>query len=150
LTAALALPPLLVVATLAALAGIGILSGFLGIGGGVLIVPLLTFVAVLMVWLSGSWALSAAAMAVAGFGVGILYPPCAAITLAAAPAAPAAASARLVLAAGLAILVAPLLLGVIADFSDIGSAWLLVPAVCVGIALLSAPVDRARRAREVA
>ncbi len=110
----------------------------------------LTFVAVLVVWLSGAWALSAAAMAVAGFGVGILYPPCAAITLATAPEAPAAASARLVLAAGLAILVAPLLLGVIADFSDIGSAWLLVPAVCVGIALLSVPVDRARQARESA
>lgn len=111
---------------------------------------LLTFVAVLVVWLSGMWAVSAAAMAVAGFGVGILYPPCAAITLATAPGAPAAASARLVLAAGLAILVAPLLLGVIADFSDIGSAWLLVPAVCVGVALLSVLVDRARQVRESA
>jgi MFS family permease len=111
---------------------------------------LLTFVAVLVVWVSGSWWVSAAAMAVAGFGVGILYPPCAAITLAAAPSAPAAASARLVLAAGLAILVAPLLLGVIADLSDIGSAWLLVLGVCVAVALLSAPVDWARQAREVA
>ena len=92
--------------------------------------------------------MSAAAMAVAGFGVGILYPPCAAITLAAAPEAPAAASARLVLAAGLAILVAPLLLGVIADLSDISSAWLLVPGVCIGVALLSEPVQRARQARE--
>ena len=110
----------------------------------------LTFVAVLVVWLSGSWALSAAAMAVAGFGVGILYPPAAAITLAAAPDAPAAASARLVLAAGLAILVAPLLLGVIAELTDITSAWLLVPAVCVLVALLSVPVDRARRVGEVA
>jgi MFS family permease len=105
---------------------------------------LLTFAAVLLVWASGSWALSAAAMAVAGFGVGILYPPCAAITLAAAPQAPAAASARLVLAAGLAILVAPLLLGVVADVTDITSAWLLVPAVCVGVALLTVLVDRPR------
>ena len=48
----------------------------------------------------------AAAMAVAGFGVGILYPPAAAITLAAAPEAPAAASSRLVLAAGLVLLLA--------------------------------------------
>jgi MFS family permease len=109
---------------------------------------LLTFVAVLVVWLSGSWWTSAAAMAVAGVGVGILYPPCAAITLAAAPSAPRAASARLVLAAGLAILVAPLLLGVIAEVSDIGSAWLLVPAVCVGVGLLTVPVERARRVRE--
>jgi MFS family permease len=105
----------------------------------------LTFVAVLVVWLSGSWWVSAVAMAVAGFGVGILYPPAAAITLAAAPGAPAAASARLVLAAGLAILVAPLLLGVAADVSDIGVAWLLVPGVCVGVIRLSVVVDRARR-----
>ena len=101
-----------------------------------------TFVAVLAVWVSGSWWLSAGAMAVAGFGIGILYPPCAAITLATAPGAPAAASSRLVLAAGLAILVAPLLLGVIADFSDIESAWLLVPGACVGVALLTVPVER--------
>jgi hypothetical protein len=105
----------------------------------------LTFVAVLVLWLSGSWWLSAAAMAVSGFGVGILYPPAAAITLATAPGAPAAASSRLVLAAGLAILVAPLLLGVIAELTDIASAWLLVPGVCVGVALLTVPVDQARR-----
>jgi fucose permease len=105
---------------------------------------LLTFGAVVLLWASESWAVSAAAMAVAGFGVGILYPPCAAITLAAAPLAPAAASARLVLAAGLAILVAPLLLGVVADVSDITTAWLLVPVVCVGVALLTVPVERAR------
>jgi MFS family permease len=109
----------------------------------------LTFVAVVVLWLSGSYWLSAAAMALSGFGVGILYPPCASITLAAAPDAPAAASARLVLAAGLAILVAPLLLGVMADLSDIGSAWLLVPGVCVGVALLTLPVDRARSVREL-
>ncbi len=108
-----------------------------------------TFVAVLAVWVSGSWWLSAGAMAVAGFGVGILYPPCAAVTMATAPGAPAAASSRLVLAAGLAILVAPLLLGFIADLSDISSAWLLVPGACVGVALLTVPVDRARRTREL-
>ena len=109
---------------------------------------LLTFAAVLFVWVSESWAVSAAAMAVAGLGVGILYPPCAAITLAAAPEAAAAASARLVLAAGLAILVAPLLLGVVADVSDITSAWLLVPAMCVGVGLLTVAVERARRRPE--
>jgi len=107
----------------------------------------LTFAAVLVVWVSGSWWLSAAGLAAAGFGVGILYAPAASISLAAAPAAPAAASARLVLAAGVAILVAPLLLGVVADLSDITSAWLLVPAVCVGALALSVPVDRRRGAR---
>ncbi len=109
---------------------------------------LLTFAAVLVLWVSGSWWLSVAAMAVSGFGVGILYPPAASITLAAAPGAPGAGSARLVLAAGLAILVAPLLLGVVADVTDIDSAWLLVPGVCVLVALLSVPVDRRRVSRE--
>ncbi len=107
----------------------------------------LTFGAVLLLWLSGSYLLSVVGMAVAGFGVGILYPACASMALAAAPDQPAAASSRLTLAAGLAILVAPLLLGVIADLSDIGSAWLLVPAVCAGVLLLTVPVERARLAR---
>ncbi len=106
-----------------------------------------TFVAVVVVWLSGDYLVSAGGMLLAGFGVGILYPPCASITLAAAPDRPAAASARLVLAAGLAILVAPLLLGVVADVSDISTAWLLVPAVVAGVLLLTVPVERARRAR---
>ena len=108
----------------------------------------ITFAAVLAVWLSGEYLVSAGAMLVAGFGVGILYPPCASITLAAAPDRPAAASSRLVLAAGLAILVAPLLLGVVADVSDITSAWVLVPAVCAGVLLLTVPVNRARAGRE--
>ncbi len=107
----------------------------------------LTFAAVLMVWFSGSYLVSAAGMLVAGFGIGILYPPCASIALAAAPDQPAAASARLVLAAGLAILMAPLLLGVIADLSDITTAWLLVPGVCAGVFLLTLPVGRAKRRR---
>jgi hypothetical protein len=40
-----------------------------------------------------------------------------------------------------------LLLGVIAELTDISSAWLLVPGVCVAVALLSVPVERAQRAR---
>ncbi len=124
----------------------GRIEGMLIIRGGLV----LTFVAVLVLWLSGAWWLSAAAMAVSGFGVGILYPPAAAMALAAAPGAPAAASSRLVLAAGLAILVAPLLLGIIAELTDIASAWLLVPGVCVAVALLTVAVDRARQVREAA
>jgi MFS family permease len=107
-----------------------------------------TFVAVLVMWMSGDYLISAAGMLVAGFGIGILYPPCASIALAAAPDRPTAASARLTLAAGLAILVAPLLLGVVADVTDIASAWLLVPAVVVGVLLLTVPVERGRLGRK--
>jgi fucose permease len=102
------------------------------------------------VWLSGDLLLSGAAMLVAGFGVGILYPPAASIALAAVPDQAAAASSRLTLAAGLAILVAPLLLGVLADLSDITTAWLLIPVVCGGVLLLTWPVEEARRRREAA
>ena len=110
----------------------------------------LTFVAVLVPWLSGDYLVSMAGLLVAGFGIGILYPPAASIALAAAPDRPAAASSRLTLAAGLAILVAPLLLGAIADLTDITTAWLLVPGVCAGVLLLTFPVDRARRRRDAA
>jgi hypothetical protein len=41
--------------------------------------------------------------------------------------------------------VAPLLLGIVADISDIATAWLLVPGVCLAVLLLTVPVDRARR-----
>jgi len=106
----------------------------------------LTFAAVLLPWLATSYAVSGAGLLIAGFGIGILYPPAASIALAAAPDQPAAASARLVLAAGLAILVAPLLLGIVADLTGITTAWLLVPAVCVGVLLLTIPVARSRQA----
>jgi hypothetical protein len=108
----------------------------------------LTLVAVLVMWLTGEYPVAALAMLVSGLGVGILYPPAASVALAAAPHLPDAASSRLVLAAGLAVLVAPLVLGVIADLSDITTAWLLVPAVCVGVLLLTVAVGQARAAQD--
>ena len=108
-----------------------------------------TFVALLLPWLSNSYELSVVGLAVAGFAIGILYPPAASIALAAVPRQAAAGSSRLTLAAGLAILVAPLVLGVIAHLSDISTAWLILPAVCVAVLALTVPVDRARRGRAV-
>ena len=130
---------------LMSLAAMARLDPMLVIRGGIVI----TFVAVLLPWWSGEYLLGAAGMLLAGFGIGILYPPAASIALAAVPGQPAAASSRLTLAAGLAILVAPLLLGVIADVSDIATAWLLVPGVCLAVLLLTVPVERARRVRRV-
>jgi fucose permease len=129
---------------LMSLAAMARLDPMLVIRAGVIV----TFVAVLLPWWSGEYLLGVAGMLLAGFGIGILYPPAASIALAAVPDQPAAASSRLTLAAGLAILVAPLLLGIIADVSDIATAWLLVPGVCLAVLLLTVPVERARRVRE--
>jgi fucose permease len=107
-----------------------------------------SFVAVLVPWLSGNYLVSAAGLLAAGFGIGVLYPPAASIALAAVPEQSTAASARLVSAAGVAILVAPLVLGMVADLSDITTAWLLVPAACVGALALTVSVERARAGRE--
>ena len=131
---------------LMSLAALARLDPMLVIRAGVIV----TFVAVLLPWWSGEYLLGVAGMLLAGFGIGILYPPAASIALAAVPDQPAAASSRLTLAAGLAILVAPLLLGIIADVSDIATAWLLVPGVCLAVLLLTVPVERARRVREAA
>jgi len=109
-----------------------------------------TLVAVLLPWLALDYGTSVVGMFAAGVGIGILYPAAASITLAAAPDLPAAASSRLTLATGLAILVAPLVLGVVADFSGITTAWLLVPVLCVGALLLTVPVARDRSARGTA
>ncbi len=125
---------------LMSLAAMARLDPMLVIRAGVIV----TFVAVLLPWWSGEYLLGVAGMLLAGFGIGILYPPAASIALAAVPDQPAAASSRLTLAAGLAILVAPLLLGIIADVSDIATAWLLVPGVCLAVLLLTVPVERAR------
>jgi len=50
----------------------------------------------------------------------------------------------LILASGLAILVAPFVLGLAADFSCVSVAWLLVPTLCVAALALSVPEGRAR------
>jgi len=105
----------------------------------------LMLVAVLLLWLTTSYEISVLGMFLGGLGVGVLYPLGAAVALAAAPGQPAAASARLVLAAGLALLVAPLSLGILVDFLDVTAAWLMIPALCVVSLLLTVPVARVYR-----
>ena len=137
---------LILARVLLSLPGLGRLDPILGIRVAVV----LTIVAVMVPWLSSSYEISAVGMLVAGFGIGMLYPLCAAITLAAAPDQPAAASSRLVLAAGLALLVGPLVLGVVADFAGISAGWLLVPGLCVGVFALSVPVALRHEERSAA
>ena len=95
------------------------------------------------VWASTSYELSVAAMLLGGVGLGVLYPVSASVTLATAPDQPALASGRVVLASGVAMLVAPFVLGVAAEVSSVVTAWLLIPAICVASLLLTVPVARA-------
>lgn len=105
---------------------------------------LLTFIGSTLVWMSPSFEFASGAMFVCGLGLGMLYPIAGSITLATAQHLPALASSRLVLASGVAILVAPFILGVVADLAGVVTAWLLIPAICVASVLLTVPVARAR------
>jgi MFS family permease len=94
----------------------------------------LTAIGTGLAWVSTTDVLSALALFIAGLGVSVLYPLGAAAALAAAPAQAAVAGNRLTLASGLAILVAPVVLGTVADATGIVAAWGLVLGL-VGIAL---------------
>lgn len=82
-------------------------------------------------WVSTTAVLSALALFLAGLGVAVLYPLGAAAALARAPAQAAVAGNRLTLATGLAILVAPFLLGTVADATGVVAAWGLVLGLVV-------------------
>lgn len=105
-----------------------------------------TFTGSMTLWLSPTMEVSGLGLFLAGLGVGVLYPLGASIALSLAPGHPHKAAARLVLGSGLAILVAPLVLGVAADLTVITIAWLLVPALAVVAMALSVPVGRYARA----
>jgi hypothetical protein len=79
-----------------------------------------------------------------GLGTGLLYPLGVAVALALVPELQDRGSARLILASGVAILVAPFALGLAADAAGVSVAWLLVPALCVAALGLSVPVGRTR------
>jgi hypothetical protein len=86
---------------------------FAGVGAGV-------------AWVSTAAIVSGAALCLAGVGVAVLYPLGVAAALAGAPGQLALAGNRLTLASGLAILVAPLALGAIADATGVIAGWGLV------------------------
>jgi MFS family permease len=77
-------------------------------------------------WVSTAPILSGLALFLAGVGVAILYPLGVAAALAGAPGQLALAGNRLTLASGLAILLAPLALGAIADATGVIAGWGLV------------------------
>jgi MFS family permease len=101
----------------------------------------------LVVWAAASVEQAALGIYLAGLGTGFLYPLGIAVTLALVPGLEDRGSARLILASGVAILVAPFVLGVVADVSSVSTAWLLIPALCLAALGLSVPVSQARHAR---
>lgn len=96
----------------------------------------------LLYWLSPSALLTVLGLFVAGVGVANLFPLAAALALGAAPGLSNEAGARLSFASGAAILVAPLLLGALAQALDIRQAYAIVPVFIVA-ATLSSRVGRA-------
>jgi hypothetical protein len=99
----------------------------------------------LAAWVSVSFAFSVAAFFVAGLGSGVLFPLGIALAMEAAPLQPQLASSRLVLGPGLGLLAIPFILGVVADVTDVSSAWILVPLICLAAMALTIPVAKDRR-----
>jgi MFS family permease len=100
----------------------------------------------LLAWATTTVELAGLGIFLGGLGVGFLYPLGVTVTLSLVPGLQGLASARLVLASGVAILVSPLALGLVADATDVSIAWLLVPAICLAALGLSVPVGRLRAA----
>jgi MFS family permease len=83
------------------------------------------------VWTADQTWLAIVGLFVAGLGYGAQYPLSIALLLETAPGATDAAQARATLAGGLAIGVAPFLLGALADAVGTHTAFVVVPAFAV-------------------
>jgi MFS family permease len=92
-------------------------------------------------WAGPTLALAGAGLLVAGLGVALLYPATVSRAVAAWPHAPDRAAARAALASGLAIGGAPYLLARLADAAGLRPAYLLVPALLLGL-VVHAATDR--------
>jgi MFS family permease len=98
---------------------------------------LLVVVGIAGTWQATSVPLSAAALFIAGLGVGPLYPVGVAFSLSLVRSAPEAAAARTTLASGVAILSAPFILAVAADQIGLVNAWPLLGLIAfVAIGML--------------
>jgi predicted MFS family arabinose efflux permease len=86
-------------------------------------------------WAASTLTLAAAGLLVTGLGVALLYPTTVSRVIAAWPRAPDRASARAALGSGLAIGVAPFLLAQMSDRIGLRSAFLIVPALLLVLAV---------------
>ncbi len=105
-------------------------------------------------WVSTAPVLSGFGLFLAGVGVAILYPLGVAAALAGAPGQLALAGNRLTLASGLAILIAPLALGAIADATGVIAGWglvlgLVAVAFCLVFGLSTGQPAQAQTAESV-
>jgi len=85
-----------------------------------------------VLWTASSPTVAVAGLVVAGFGCGAQYPLSVALLLSTAPHAQDGAQARATLAGGIAIGVAPFVLGALADAVGVHTAFLVVPAIAAG------------------
>lgn len=100
----------------------------------------------MLAWATGSLVPAAVGIYLGGVGTGFQYPLGVSVALSLVPGLQDRGSARLILASGVAILVAPFVLGVAADAAGLPTAWLLIPTLCAAALALSVAVGRARRA----
>src|SRR5215208_191692 len=108
-----------------------------------LFVALLGF---LLFWLSPGTLLALAGLFLTGLGIGGVYPLGVSVAIAAAPGNTDAAAARLAIGGGGAMLVAPIVLGALADRVGIGTAFgIVVPML---LAALSLTLIAGRRGRQ--
>jgi fucose permease len=105
-----------------------------------------------VLWPSAAPAQAVAGLALLGVGIGNLFPLAISVAVAMAPGRAGAASGRAVVATSLAVLVAPLTVGALADATSLKLALLVVPVMLLLAALGLAAARRARRrvAREAA
>ena len=79
-----------------------------------------------ILWLAGVPALAGVGMFLGGLGMAAVFPLSTGLAVALAPDAPVTASSRITAASGVAILSAPVLLGVVAGLAGVIAAWALV------------------------
>ncbi len=103
----------------------------------------LGFCGILGFWLSNTTPWVVAGLFVTGLGVSVVFPMLLTLAVATAPERSDAASARISISAGAAVLVAPVSLGAIADASGIQVAFATVPGLFVIIAAFAIAGHRA-------
>jgi fucose permease len=114
---------------------------------GQLLTSMLTLglVGVLILWLAPLGTVTLVGLAIAGLGVGNLFPFSLAVAAGIAPRQVAAVSARMTLAGGSAILIAPLVLGGFAAQIGLRSAFGIVPALLAVALMMALAAQRASR-----
>ena len=106
---------------------------------------LLGLVGLLLFWQAPHIVIALLGLVLAGVGIGNLFPLSLSVAVEAASTQAAAASARMTLAGGLAILTAPLALGSWADSVGLSAAFAVVPALLVIALVVAAGMNRAWR-----